>query len=149
MFSKKPAPQQRRPVARPPGVAGATFSVLGPDTTITGDIVASSDLHIDGRVDGDIACQSLVQGETGEISGAVKADTARIAGRIKGSISARELVILKSARIDGDVSYEALTIEQGAQVEGRFSPRGHLAAVDTHPADGEPLLALASSKPPA
>jgi cytoskeletal protein CcmA (bactofilin family) len=79
----------------------------------------------------------------------VKADSARIAGRIKGSISARELVILKSARIDGDVSYEALTIEQGAQVEGRFSPRGHLAPVEPQVPDAEPLLSLASSKPPA
>jgi cytoskeletal protein CcmA (bactofilin family) len=31
-------------------------------------------------------------------------------------------VILKTARIEGDVHYEALTIEQGAQVDGRFAP---------------------------
>jgi cytoskeletal protein CcmA (bactofilin family) len=31
-------------------------------------------------------------------------------------------VILKSARIEGDVHYEALTIEQGAQVDGKFAP---------------------------
>jgi cytoskeletal protein CcmA (bactofilin family) len=32
-------------------------------------------------------------------------------------------VILKTAKIDGDVFYDALTIEQGAQVEGRFAHR--------------------------
>ena len=33
------------------------------------------------------------------------------------------LVIQKSARIEGDVSYDALTIEEGAQVDGKFNRR--------------------------
>ena len=33
------------------------------------------------------------------------------------------VVILKTARIEGDVSYGALTIEEGAQVDGRLTPR--------------------------
>ena len=40
---------------------------------------------------------------------------------MKGTITVRELVILKSARIEGDVHYEALTIEHGAHVNGRFA----------------------------
>lgn len=103
--------------------APSTFSVLGSDLTITGDIAASADLHIDGTVEGDISCTSLVQGETSTIKGGVTAETARLAGRVTGSIAARELVILKTARIEGDVHYDALTIEQGAQVEGRFARR--------------------------
>jgi cytoskeletal protein CcmA (bactofilin family) len=102
--------------------SNSTFSVLGSDVVIKGDISASADLHIDGRVEGDIKCASLVQGEGSEIAGAVVAEIARLAGRVTGSIAARELVVLKSAVIDGDVHYDALTIEQGAQVEGRFAP---------------------------
>lgn len=114
---------------------GATFSVIGADVTITGDIAASADLHIDGTVKGDIRCAALVQGEGSAIHGAVSAESARLAGKVTGSITARELVILKSARIEGDVHYDALTIEQGAQVDGRFAPNGRqpLAAV---PAQG-------------
>jgi cytoskeletal protein CcmA (bactofilin family) len=106
----------------------STFSVIGSDVTIKGDISASADLHVDGRVEGDIRCASLVQGETSEVHGAVIAETARLAGRVVGSITARELVILKSARIEGDVHYDALTIEQGAEVEGRFSPNAQREA---------------------
>ena len=42
---------------------------------------------------------------------------------VTGTLPAREreLVILRSAVIEGDVHYDALTIEQGAQVEGRFA----------------------------
>ena len=101
----------------------STFSVIGSDVKIVGDVSASADLHVDGSVEGDIACSSLVQGETSLISGAIKAETARLAGKVTGSITVRELVILKSATIQGDVHYDALTIEQGAQVDGRFAPK--------------------------
>ena len=100
----------------------STFSVIGSDVTITGDISASVDLHIDGTVEGDIKCASLVQGDGSAISGAVVAESARLSGEVRGSITAKELVVLKSARIHGDVHYDALTIEQGAQVDGRFAP---------------------------
>lgn len=103
--------------------ADATFSVLGPDIAISGDLIAKADLHLDGKVGGDIQCAALVQGESSEIAGAVVAQNARVAGTIKGSISADVLVIMKSARIEGDVSYGALTIEEGAQVDGKFTPR--------------------------
>jgi cytoskeletal protein CcmA (bactofilin family) len=122
MFNKKPQ-QPARPSASPRTMAGSTFSVLGSDTAIKGDLAASADLHIDGRVEGDVTCTSLVQGETSEIVGAIKAETARLSGTVRGTISARDLVVLKSARIHGDVHYDALTIEQGAQVDGRFAPR--------------------------
>ncbi len=123
---------------------GSTFSVLGADTAIKGNVTASADLHLDGKVDGDVTCSALVQGETGEIVGAVKAENARLAGVVRGSISARELVILKSARIQGDVHYDALTIEQGAQVDGRFAPR-EVGQPEESPAEGvEKLLTLAS-----
>ncbi|MDJ0978436.1 MAG: polymer-forming cytoskeletal protein [Erythrobacter sp.] len=111
------------------GNSNSTFSVIGSDISIKGDITASADLHIDGTVEGDIKCASLVQGETSNISGAITAETARLSGKVNGSITARELTVLKSAQVDGDVHYDALTIEQGAQVEGRFAPNTQRPAV--------------------
>ena len=96
--------------------------MIGADVAIRGDIEASADLHVDGAVVGDLVCASLVQGETSRIEGAITADSARLSGAVKGTIAVRDLVILKTARIEGDVHYEALTIEQGAQVNGRFAP---------------------------
>lgn len=122
MFSKKSAPTTAtRPQVRP--MASSTFSVFGSDIRITGDVTASADLHVDGHVQGDVTCTALVQGEGSEIIGAISAETARLSGTVRGTISARDLVILKTARIHGDVHYDSLTIEQGAQVDGRFAPR--------------------------
>lgn len=112
-------------------VGNSTFSVIGADVVITGNISAKVDLHIDGRVEGDITCASLVQGESSAIHGAVVAETARLAGTVTGSVDARELVITASAQVTGDISYETITIEQGGHVDGQFrhkSKGGHAAA---------------------
>jgi cytoskeletal protein CcmA (bactofilin family) len=132
MFSKK-----HDSTDRPSGNAAmsdSTFSVLGPDIAVKGDLTATKDLHLDGRIDGDIKCAALVQGVSSEVTGTVVAESARVAGTIKGSITAGVLVILKTARIEGDVAYQSLTIEEGAQVNGKFAPR---------PVEAEPKLMLA------
>ena len=156
MFSKKPEELSPSGAPRPVANGGSTFSVIGADVTIKGDLSASADLHVDGTVEGDIACSSLVQGESSRIEGAIEAQSARLSGRVKGTISVRELVILRSAVIEGDVHYDALTIEQGAQVEGRFAHDAAKpaakpavsspAAAPAQPEkkdDGEPRLTLA------
>ena len=141
MFNSKTTSTPPRPASGSSrSMSGSTFSVLGADMASKGDITAGADLHIDGRVEGDITCASIVQGESSEVTGAIKAESARLAGVIHGSITARELVVLATARIHGDVHYDSLSIEQGAQVDGRLSPRGV-----THAEESEPLLTLASS----
>lgn len=100
--------------------SGSTFSVIGSDVVITGNITATVDLHVDGKIEGDISCASLVQGADSAIHGAITAETARLAGKVQGSIDAKELVIEASAHISGDIAYETLSIEQGGHVDGQF-----------------------------
>ncbi len=144
MFSKKPAQQPQKPAGNR-SMGNATFSVLGEGLSIKGDIAASADLHVDGQVEGDITCTAIVQGERSEITGAVTAQNAQLAGTIRGSITAKELTILATARIHGDVHYETLSIEQGAKVEGRFAARSGAVMTDQAGNPGEPRLTLASS----
>jgi cytoskeletal protein CcmA (bactofilin family) len=133
--------------------SNSTFSVIGSDVTIRGDVVATADLHVDGTIEGDIKCASVVQGEASTIRGGITAENARMSGTVTGSITAKELVILKTAKIDGDVHYDALTIEQGAQVDGRFAPNSSKPAakpapeakpvkrVEANPQEAAPLIA--------
>lgn len=100
------------------------FSVIGPDIVITGNIAATADLHIDGAVDGDVSCGALVQGSESRIAGNVRADTARIAGTIEGTVAARQLTVERAARISGDVEYESISIETGASIDGRLKHVG-------------------------
>lgn len=96
------------------------FSVIGPDMVITGNVKAEADLHIEGRIEGDLDCGTLVQGADSLVKGQVRATTARIAGTIEGSVSVRQLTIESGARIVGDVEYENVSIETGAHVDGRM-----------------------------
>ena len=121
MFSKsKQGPDAASPVASS-AAKGATFSVIGADVLITGDIKATVDLHIDGRVQGDVLCATLVQGEGSHIAGSIQADHARLAGTVEGSLTVKTLVIEAKARIKGDVSYESLSMAVGAEVDGRLA----------------------------
>ena len=127
MFSKS----SKRPSAASPTVAtGARhtpFSIIGGDVTVTGNVEASVDLHVDGRIEGDITCAALVQGAESRITGHVRARSARIGGIVEGSIHAEELVIEATARITGDVSYESVTVATGGEIDGRMTHLGRAA----------------------
>lgn len=99
--------------------AGGNLSFIGGDVTVTGNIGGKGNLHVDGRIDGDVECASLILGASGQINGNVRAAEAKIAGSVNGTVAAEALTIDASARIDGDLSYDAVSIETGAQVEGR------------------------------
>jgi cytoskeletal protein CcmA (bactofilin family) len=102
---------------------GARFSFIGPEMNVTGDIATGGDLHVDGKILGDVRCAGLTLGESGEIRGNIVAGTARLAGLIDGAVEAGTLTLDHSARVTGDVLYETLTVNSGADVEGRFKRR--------------------------
>jgi cytoskeletal protein CcmA (bactofilin family) len=107
----------------PVGPKGETFSFIGPEVVVTGDIDTDGQIHVDGKVVGDVRCGSLSQGESGSIAGNITAGEAKLAGLIDGAVSAGTLLLEPSARVTGDVLYETLTVSTGAQVDGRFKRR--------------------------
>jgi cytoskeletal protein CcmA (bactofilin family) len=121
MFSKsRPAPGAVS-LRAGGGASGTPYSVIGADVTITGNVAAGADLHIDGRIEGDVACATLVQGTDSQITGAITAAEARIGGTVRGTIVAQALIVEATARITGDVSYATITIVAGGHVDGRFT----------------------------
>ena len=120
MFSKS-SNAQSSASSTATGARHTPFSILGSDVVIKGDIEAKVDLHIDGRVEGDIGCAALVQGAESRIKGHVTARTARIAGTIEGSVTAEELVVEGSARITGDVTYQTISVAAGGQIDGKLT----------------------------
>lgn len=105
------------------GAMEAPFSLIGGDFVVTGNLSGNNDLHIDGRVDGDVNCATLVQGPDSVIKGIVTAKVARIAGTVEGSVNADELHIESGGRIIGDCSYGDLTIASGGMIKGNFDPK--------------------------
>jgi cytoskeletal protein CcmA (bactofilin family) len=96
----------------------APSSVIGADITVTGDIEATVDLLIEGKVNGNVRCQTLLLGESSAIKGNIYAERVRISGFVEGSVETRDLAIESSGSVTGDVSYSRLKVATGGNVEG-------------------------------
>jgi cytoskeletal protein CcmA (bactofilin family) len=141
MFSRdRSAPS---PAAKPNRIGAPGLSFIGPEVVVSGNIATDAQLHVDGRIDGDVKCAQLIQGVQGIITGNIDAEEARLAGAIHGTVAARTLIVEASARIVGDVAYETVSIDAGAQIEGRL--RRGAPGLD----EGQPLIATPVSFSPA
>jgi cytoskeletal protein CcmA (bactofilin family) len=122
-----------RKASRQGGKASGGLSFIGSDLAVSGDVSGTGQLHIDGRVDGNVNCEALVQGEGGTIAGHIIADSAHIAGLVDGTVKARLVTLDPTARVTGDVTYETLSIAAGAAIEGRVSRRAETTAPEPAP----------------
>jgi cytoskeletal protein CcmA (bactofilin family) len=108
-------------------------SLVDERATVRGRFITSTNLRVDGTVEGDIEAgdspkgphSSVVIGDTGRVFGDIRAYRVVVAGRVDGHIYATEKVILeKGAQIKGDVTYESLEIEQPITHQGMLISRG-------------------------
>jgi cytoskeletal protein CcmA (bactofilin family) len=111
--------------------AGDEVSVIGAGIAVHGNIEASVDLQIQGKVEGDVRCGTLLLGETGAIRGNVTADRVRVAGTVDGSIDTTDLAVEASARVNGDLSYTRIRIANGAVVNGKLTHVEREVAAET------------------
>ena len=95
-------------------------SVISSDLKIKGDLESTGDITIDGAVEGNIKCRTLILGEEPEIKSSIEADTVRICGAFSGDVKARKVVLTKTAKVTGDIYHECLEVEEGAVLEGRL-----------------------------
>lgn len=101
----------------------ANMSVMGPDINVLGNIEAVVDLHIEGRVVGDVRCATLVLGTESVVTGSISADRVRVSGTVEGAIDTTDLAIEASARVKGDVTYSRIRIANGGVIEGNLTHR--------------------------
>jgi cytoskeletal protein CcmA (bactofilin family) len=107
----------------PTRASGGALSFIGSEVTITGNLDAAGDVHIDGTVEGDVTCGLVILGASGNVKGNITAERASIAGSVNGTVTAGELLVEKTARLTGDLSYDNVSIETGAKVDGRLTQR--------------------------
>jgi cytoskeletal protein CcmA (bactofilin family) len=97
------------------------MSVIGADILVTGDIEAEIDLHIEGRVLGNVRCSTLILGERSSVTGNVVTERVRVSGTVEGGIETTDLAIEASARVKGDVTYSRLRIANGGVIQGTMT----------------------------
>jgi cytoskeletal protein CcmA (bactofilin family) len=98
----------------------APSTVIGADIKVTGNIEASADLMVEGKVEGDVRCRSLILGESGMINGNIFSERARISGSLEGSIETGDLAIEATGMIKGEATYARLKVAPGGTVDGNM-----------------------------
>ncbi|MGF1549080.1 MAG: polymer-forming cytoskeletal protein [Sphingomonadaceae bacterium] len=86
-------------------------------------------LRIEGQVDGDLACESLLLEQNGRVRGSIRAHRVQIAGMVEGDVDAVHLSIAETAYVAGDVSYVRLRVASGGVIDGAMR-RKELQAED-------------------
>lgn len=94
-------------------------SILGSDLTVIGDIKTKGDVHIDGRVDGNITASGVIIGEKGTVIGKIIARSARIRGNVTGKIDATKIELTETASVKADLTQDQLIIANGAFFDGK------------------------------
>ena len=94
-------------------------SVIGTDLTITGSLQSQGEVTVEGEIQGDIQCASLLVGDTAKITGNVVAEDVVVRGHVQGSIRGSRVTLQSSSHVEGDVYHKSIAIEQGAFFEGK------------------------------
>ena len=105
-------------------------STIGRTVSIKGEVRASEDVTIEGRVVGPIACDegSVVLAATAHVTGDIVARDITIFGRSDGQLLASEVVDIRAgATVTSQVVSKRFILGDGARFDGRVEPQ-HLEA---------------------
>ena len=86
---------------------------------ITGSVSAEGLVEINGHIEGDVHCTSLIISHKAAITGGVEADRILVDGRVEGPLRGGEVVLKSHAHVVGDIYHQRLSIEPGAHFEGQ------------------------------
>ena len=105
-------------------------SVIGADLVVVGSVEGHGTIVVSGAVAGDVRGRHVTVGPGGRIEGSLEASSVRIDGTVEGPITAEAVVVGGAGRVIGIITHNAITIEPGAQVDGRrpWRPAGFLAS---------------------
>ena len=122
----KPAEPLTPPKAAPPAAVApaapraAGACVIGPKTTIKGDITGDEDILVDGVVEGQIRIsRDLRIGPGGVVKATVEAQSVVVSGELLGDCHALQRVeIQATGRLTGNIRAPRVLIAEGATFKG-------------------------------
>lgn len=101
-------------------------TIIARGVRVEGEFRSQGDVVIEGDVQGTISAEGvLTVGPEAKIKADISAEEARISGTIDGNLLIKKQAIFySSAKINGDITAERITVEGGAQLDGRIKIGG-------------------------
>src|SRR5208282_5341601 len=76
-------------------------SIIGEDLTVTGNVLSRGEVQVDGQIQGDVHCSSLIVGEKAQITGGIVAEDVLVRGRVMGSVRGNRVTLQASSHVEG------------------------------------------------
>jgi cytoskeletal protein CcmA (bactofilin family) len=113
------------PVSSPspaPSSGGGLTAFIDQGSQFEGKLSFKDTVRIDGEFTGEISSENtLIVGETGEITATIRSNMVVVSGTVSGNIYAgRQVVLHKTARVEGDLETPSVMIEEGALFNGNL-----------------------------
>lgn len=110
--------------------ANGELSLIGSGTVVEGKLMTEGSIRIDGTMVGDVVAKAdAAIGPTGTLEGKLSAKNVSLAGKVKGTITASEKLILESKSVlQGDIIASKLVVDEGAVFDGHCKMSAEAAA---------------------
>lgn len=97
-------------------------AVIGAGTRIRGRVTGDGDVTVLGQIEGELRVRGeLFIGEGGRVVSDIDASALRIAGSLEGDVSVTgDVTILAGAKVRGDLHGARISVEEGADLDGRL-----------------------------
>jgi cytoskeletal protein CcmA (bactofilin family) len=103
--------------------SGHGKTVIGQGFKIMGSVTAEGLVQVNGQIEGELNCTSLIISPGAKIIGAVTAEQVEVDGTVEGPIQGGDVVLKSNAHVVGDIHHQSLSISKGAYFEGRSVQR--------------------------
>lgn len=94
-------------------------TIIAEGLKIVGSVTAEGLVEVNGHIEGDLHCTSLVVSPKAAISGGIEAERVVVNGRVEGPIRGGEVLLKSHAHVVGDIQHSSLAVEKGAYFDGR------------------------------
>ena len=94
-------------------------TVIAKGLKIVGRVTAEGLVEVNGQIDGEIHCTSLIISRGAHVSGTIAADRVVVDGNVEGPIQGGEVILKSQSQVVGDIHSRSLSIESGAHFDGR------------------------------
>jgi cytoskeletal protein CcmA (bactofilin family) len=94
-------------------------TVIAEGLKIVGSVTAEGLVEVNGQIDGELHCTSLIVSRKAHVTGAIAAERVLVDGKVEGPIKGGEVILKSQAHVIGDIQHQSLAIEKGAYFEGR------------------------------
>jgi cytoskeletal protein CcmA (bactofilin family) len=112
------APEPANETGEAPAPVRRDPSVISANTAMTGSLATEDELHIHGKIEGDVRAAMITVCAGGIVKGDLAAETIIIHGNVDGKIEGRHVLLRAGAMVKGEIAHGTLGLDTAAVFEG-------------------------------